>query len=390
MNAGYSSDYLFLLVIAYSFLTRPIAVLFHELGHAIPGLIYSKGKVRVFVGTMGNPKGMWKVNLGRLEINFKYAAYHRSGGVCYFDDEKISVNKRIVRIAGGPFMSLLCVLICCLLLKWIPFNGLAGTAIIGFATTSFLIFYGSAQISNRRVRLDNGRHTFNDLTIIRNILSEKKYKENYRKAAECYNSKNYKEASVRFKELIDHNLINPTNYRLTINSFMNIKDFETAKEMALEFENYYPKEAAHYSFSAHIYVRLNDFEKGLIAFQKSAAIDPGNVNLISNCGYSFLQLKRYDKAIAEFEKVIILDPNFSYAHANLGLAKFLNGKTEEGISIIEHSLQMDDKNAYGFLNMGKVKLLQNEKEEALKFFLRAKEIDANTHLVDEYIAKAKE
>ena len=389
MHTGYSSDYIILFVVAYVLVTMPFAVLFHELGHAIPSLIFSREKVKVFVGSMGNAKGMWKMNLGRLEINFRYVPTFLGKGICYSYGETLSVNKKIVRIAGGPFASLLCVAVSCFFIFHFPFDGIWSSMITGFAIASLILLFSSASISSRRVYTEGGRYTFSDFTVIRNLLGKKKFPENHAKAVSLYNDRKFEEAGIRFKKLIDRNFINPDIYVLAITCFMKIKNMEMARIIAEEFERTYPKEAAHYSFSAHVQIQLNDYEKGLAAFQKSLALEPDNLNLQYNCGYSFLQLKRYEEAIATFEKTIAVEPNSGYAFANLGLAKFLNGKTDAGIADIMHSLELDDKNPYGNLNLGIVRLQRNEKAEALKLFLKTKELDASVHLIDKYIAQAK-
>jgi tetratricopeptide (TPR) repeat protein len=389
MNHDFVSHYYPLFLVASVILTWPFTILFHELGHAIPSLLFCKGKVRICLGSMGNFKKGFKLNFGRLEIYIR-PLYVFKGGICFSDTSKISINKKIIRVAGGPFATLLCIFISFLFFYLFPFNKITSLFFLGFAITSLAVFLNVISISNKRIRVENGNYIYNDLTTIRNLFSEKKYPEKYKVAATFYNDKKFREAGLHFKQLIDHNLKNENIYSLAITSFMETKEYETALEIAEDFEKHYPKESAFRAYSAHIYGRLNNYEKALEGFQKSLLIEPENLNLHVNRGYCLLKLKRYQESITEFEKVIATEKTNSYAYTNMGLAKYMSGKKEEGIENLEHAIHLHDKDSYANLNLGIIKLIQNKKEEALDFFLKAKECNPETHLVDNYISQAKQ
>lgn len=96
--------YLLYLLIAI-ILARSVTTLIHELGHAIPSLLFSKGPVNVYVGSYGTEEKYLKIKLSRLCLYFRVNFLNWRIGMC--THEKIeSSRKQLIVILGGPFASL--------------------------------------------------------------------------------------------------------------------------------------------------------------------------------------------------------------------------------------------------------------------------------------------
>lgn len=83
-----------------------LTTFFHELGHAIPALIFTKEKdVTVIIGSYGQTGNYYKFNLGRLKIFFRFNLLNWRAGLCSFE-EPVSYKQDIIITLGGPVMSL--------------------------------------------------------------------------------------------------------------------------------------------------------------------------------------------------------------------------------------------------------------------------------------------
>ena len=63
-----------LIAISFIFLVffiRIFTTLIHELGHAIPSLIFTTQEVAIHVGSYGDDKNSFEIDLGRLKAFFK-------------------------------------------------------------------------------------------------------------------------------------------------------------------------------------------------------------------------------------------------------------------------------------------------------------------------------
>jgi hypothetical protein len=82
-----SSNMLYFPIILLIFLglvliTRPVTVLLHELGHAIPAILLTRQKVTIYIGSHGDPKKSLKFKLGLLEGYFRYNPFDWNRGLC--------------------------------------------------------------------------------------------------------------------------------------------------------------------------------------------------------------------------------------------------------------------------------------------------------------------
>ena len=51
---------------------RPITTFFHEMGHALPALMFSREAVTVYIGSYGDVSRSQKFTFGRLTIYFRF------------------------------------------------------------------------------------------------------------------------------------------------------------------------------------------------------------------------------------------------------------------------------------------------------------------------------
>ena len=100
----------FALILLLVWLLRPVAVLIHEMGHAIPAFICTKEIVEIQIG---KPREMELVDeiqqspqkTGRLRCAFSFRSSLQ--GFTGYDRESLSRKALLGVIAGGPFLSLM-------------------------------------------------------------------------------------------------------------------------------------------------------------------------------------------------------------------------------------------------------------------------------------------
>ncbi|HVV72184.1 MAG TPA: hypothetical protein VHI52_11915, partial [Verrucomicrobiae bacterium] len=93
-----------------------INVVFHEFGHAIPKMFWTKKDVRVFIGSLGEPGRYMRLSFGRLKIFIKPNPFLWMRGLCR-SEEWLPVSKQIIVTAMGPLVSLLLTVAPFILLK---------------------------------------------------------------------------------------------------------------------------------------------------------------------------------------------------------------------------------------------------------------------------------
>lgn len=117
----------------------PLSVLFHELGHGLASLIFTKYSVRIYLGP-DNETNNELFSLGRIRFHFKlsyFGKYHLEG-----DNIKLTTSERILISLGGPVFSLILVFSSLLVIYINNFKGETRSLIIGiliFNLVNFLI-----------------------------------------------------------------------------------------------------------------------------------------------------------------------------------------------------------------------------------------------------------
>lgn len=368
-------------------LSTPIIVFFHELGHSLLALLYTKDKVEMFIGSYGKTSDNYHFKIKRLHMHVERKVLKWRWGMC--QHYAIDGNyKKIFQILAGPFFPVLI---------GIAFFSLANSYFNDYviaAAIFFIIFCSFSMIynlipSDKPIVLENGSQTFNDGKLILNIIKFFSFDDEYMFAARHYNNKNYCEAFRHYKALIDkYKLKDSPTYMLCIESLYCIKDIDRMKQFIAESEKKFNFSSDELSSIGVYFSRLDEPEVAMQYYEKSLLIQ-ANSNALNNMGYSLNQLERYNQAIPYFDRAITLEPNQAYAYNNRGYAKLKLGFPDAGFEDFEVSYKLDHNNSYYYKNLGSYYFSKDEFATALDLFMKAKEMDTDTYKIDDDIEMAK-
>jgi tetratricopeptide (TPR) repeat protein len=368
-------------------LSTPIIVFFHELGHSLLALLFTKEKVEMFIGSYGKTTDNYNIKIGRLHIHVERKVFKWRSGMCRHQaiDKKY---KQIFQILAGPVFPVIIALIFYAVADRFFNDYIIGSAIFLILFCSFSLLYNLIP-SSKPIIQHNGKETFNDGKLILLVIKNLSFLERYQIAAEYYNGKNYAEAFKHFKAIIDkHNFTDNHTHMLCIQCLYSIKDIDQMKYFIEESEEKLNFNSDELSNIGVFFSRLGDHEIAMAYYEKSLALTE-NANALNNMGYSLNLLERYTEALPYFDKAISIDPEPAYAYNNRGYAKLKLGFIEEGFEDFQMSYKLDPNNSYYFKNLGLYHLSKNEYSMALELFEKAKELDADTYKIDVDIEMAK-
>jgi len=369
--------------------TRPITVLFHELGHGVTALLLTKDKITLYIGSYGNPKNSFNIQVGRLEFFLKYNPVFWKLGLCVFHGKSITTNRQMLILLSGPLASLFLAFLCYYVAFESNFHN--GIVIICVVILISAIFDFVINIipSNEPIHLYNGSIVYNDGRQLKQLLELNTLPPEYAEGEEYYVNQEYEKASKCFQNIISRGISNANVYRLIISSYMQLKDYEKALKFHQVLEEHYIINSNDYGSLGLAKSHLGYYKDGITNFNKSLDLNPNNKFSLNNRGYTFNILEEYNKAISDFDHALKIDPESAYTFNNRGLAKIKLGREEEGLKDIETSMSMDDKNSYAYKNLGIYYFDKKNFDEALKLFEKSYEFDNDTHLIKDYIDKAK-
>ncbi len=368
--------------------SHPITVLLHELGHAIPALIFTGKKVTVYIGSFGETTKSFRFKIGLLEFWVRKTLFWKTG-LCSPSSTDMSLLKKILFILGGPLASLTIAGVTSYYVFKYDMHGTFKMIMVFFTLCSIFDFLSNIIPSNVPQALPNGQATYNDGTKLRQLFGLKKFSKEYQIAADLYNDKEFKRAAPLFEQFLRKGYSFDDVYRLAYTSYIFLKDYNKAYELLKTFESAEQMNSDDYYNFGFVcsFLQLNEEKDNNL--QKSLDLNPDNPYSLNLIGYELNKQNKFTEAIPYFNKAIIIQPEFAYAYNNRGHAKIEIEKIAEGLADINYSIQLDKENSYAYRNLGIYHLKLNQLQKAESLFLKAKEMDENTELIEELLVKAK-
>ena len=376
-------------IIAVACIISPITVLIHELGHAIPTLLFTTKEVEIYIGSYGNSEGNLPIKIGRLKIFFKYNVLLWNAGLCTRKEGAISIWKELIILFSGPVFSLVSGVFVCYCSFFYSSDEKIHFLGFIFLGSSILDFSANIFPNQRSIRLDDGSLVYNDGQQIIQLIKYRILPLEYRVANKLYNQKEYGKAGEIYLKMLNKGIIKHYIFKMTILSLLFAKVYEKAKKTHYQFAYQFHLDSNDYSNMGYIYAELNDLDKSIEMYEESLKINPKNIDALNNRGYQYTLKKEFEKAIIDFDKAIALNEDYTYALNNRGYVKMELGLLEEGLVDIKQSILKDGNNPHAHRNLGIYYLYTKNKQQAITSLERAYALDADTHLINELIEKAK-
>jgi tetratricopeptide (TPR) repeat protein len=366
--------------------THPITVILHELGHAIPAILFTRKKVTVYIGSYGETKKSLKFRFGLLEVQLKKSIFWKTG-LCRTSATSLSLTKKVIFIVCGPLASLTFAIVTSFVVFTYDMHGGLKMIMSFFTLAAAWDFISNIIPNNHPIKLADGSVCYNDGHSLRKLFYYKRFLIEYESSAELYNQKEFGKAALAFRDILQLGFQDEDIYRLAYTSFLLNQQYQDAYEYIIELETKYSLNSDDYYNLGYLLTFRGVGKDKENYFEKSLELNPSNPHALNAIGYILNTKLRFEEARPYFEKALKIDPQHAYAMNNLGHAKIEMEQLEEGLAHISHSLELNDENSYAYRNLGIYHLKLNNSTEAERFFLKAKALDQDTELIEELLSK---
>jgi len=371
------------------FFTRIITTLIHELGHAIPSLMFTDGEVAIHIGSYGDDKNSFKIDLGRLKAFFKIDIVKWNIGLCQHQAAKTYLQNILI-VLGGPIFSVMIGVILLFLLNVKTWSDEIVFIFAFFIFSSVWDFLSNIIPTKTPIIMHDGSVTYNDGFHLVQLMKESKLPPTYFEGLDFLNEKKYEQAISSFKTLIETGHDKKNIRLLLVESLTHAKKYnEAVDQINILFEK---KQIQIHDFNSigYLQIKKGDFTNAIISLNKYLYKNYQDATALTNRGFSYLQLGEYEKSIQDLNSAILHNPKSAQAYNNRGLAKVRLGQTTEGLADINKSKSLDDSNAHVFLHLGYYFQKINQPKEAHKNFQKAKDMEIDFHGIDYLIETTRE
>ena len=374
--------------IAIVLLSRSITTFFHEMGHAIPALLFTKAPVTVYIGSYGNISKSLKINIGRLTIYFTFNFFAWKIGMCRHKSSGILINE-IITILGGPLMS---IVVSLFLIIYMAKNGASNAmaSIFGvFILSAIWDFIVNIYPSKSPFYLHDGSFIYSDGYQLKRLLQESTFPEEYFNALKKYHEKKYADAAQDLKTILNNGFKKREIYRLLCECFDKEKNYTEAISYYEEYYSHFKFQTEDYAHLGSLFLKKGEYQQALTSLEQALHKDYANPRTINDKGMTLLELGNTELAIQEFTSAIHFQPKFADAYRNRGYAKMKINQLDEAYQDFQAALQKDASSPYNHLYLGKYFEKRWQYEEALMHYEKAKELGIDYHGIDFDIAEVK-
>jgi tetratricopeptide (TPR) repeat protein len=123
------------------------------------------------------------------------------------------------------------------------------------------------------------------------------------------------------------------------------------------------------------YYERNDFNNAIVEFQKALFATTDSylkADIYNFIGYSYLRMQEYQKSILQFQKALEIRPGYGYANDNLGFAFIMSGDLDSGKFYLNTALKTENNDAgYSYRNFALYHQKRQEYEQAEEYFQKA-------------------
>lgn len=388
MSAGQTIVNLCLFIFGMA-ITRPLTVVLHELGHAIPFILFTRTRTTIYVGSYGDPNGSLHFRIGLLEVWFKYNPLLWRMGLCVSATEQIAVNKRIVATLMGPVTSFLFATAVIIPAFVFEVQDWAKFLLCMLFASAMLDLEQNLRYSETVIQLYDGTTTHTDGYTLRQLLTHKRQSRVSQRIEQLY-SKNQFTAVVKAVLALK----NPSDhfahlYSIAAYCALCLKDYDQTLALLDTLSRLGSLRAEEYAYRGVAWFEKGEFLEAEHAFQQCINRDPLQVQALFHLGNTCMVLDKYSEAIPIFDRFLAAKPQDALAYCSRGLAKSKIGMKAEGFNDIYDALRIDPNNAYAYRNLGIYHLDQGEADQALQHFLKAREINPATQGLDQLIEAAR-
>jgi len=361
---------------------RSVTTLFHELGHAIPALLFSSQPVVVHVGSYGDISHSLRLPLGRLTVYLKFNILDWQLGLCRHEGD-INYLHWFIIILGGPLISLIIAgfMLYGLFQEAVP----DGTKVVMglFLLSSTWDFFINIIPSSQPMKLHDGDMIHNDGYQLQRLLKLGTHSYDFDLAMDHWKSGKVETAISNLEHLRTTMPKNRIIAQALIEVLLKEQRYEAAKTQFEQF--YYDKKLKPHEFELQgdIYKGLRDWPKAVNAYNNYLYHNYVDYNVINKKVEVMLEMGAFEQAVTDARiSIQIAEGKNFLGWLNYGRIQLRERNFAEAEKYLLKAVNAKDGSASAHLHLAFYYEECYEYESALKHFSRAKDLGTDYHGID--------
>jgi len=346
---------------------------FHEMGHAIPALLFTKKSVKVYIGSYGDISNTMSFSIGRLIMYFKWNIFDWKLGMCQHEGVLDNTMKSVLIILGGPVASLLVSLPLIWNIRTLEQNELLFFGSLIFIAAACLDLIVNLYPFHSPILMHDGSITFNDGRSLLMVLTRSASPEliEYQK---MYADKEYEKLIEKGNTQIEKNPKKRIAYDFVIESQMQLKQYDEALDSFLLLKENIGLIDEDYFSIGKAYKALNKHKEALKYFQHFRYKNYQNPELLFEIADLHFVMGNIEKSSEDLNILLSLDLNNYKGQFLRSQILTSNREFDEALKILNILVEVNPKDPLLYFQFGLVYERRNQDALAHENYVKAQSL----------------
>lgn len=354
-------------------LATPINVILHEIGHAIPSLLFTKGDVHIDLGDSDKGK-ICDFRIGRLRFSFSWhnLLFHHG-----LTRHKLAPSFNALRLIllSGVIFNFASLFFCVRFL--LPSINSQYSAVIISALFLNCAFLSIGSLIPRQVSINNAQFASDGLLFIRTFQAKHRFPIEFARLIEKREFQN----TIKFLEKkLDIIPDDEITLRAAISISLRPQGYHILSHFR-EILKTKPHSAENLEFLFLSSIHLSDEAAARFYLNQWGAIDPDSPTFKSNSAFLAMENGQHTVAFAVFSELLKQRGETAYVLGNLAYIEYMLGNLNKSAELLARALQLNPNEAYVHRAMALIELVKENKESAKQAYTRAKGLNEGVYRI---------
>lgn len=352
---------------------RSLTTLVHEMGHAIPALLFTKETVKVYIGTYGDISKGLNILIGRFQIFFYFNPFDWKIGMCtHKGTDRFWHN--VLIIIGGPIASLFISIP--LINRFMSGSMTNEVKFISMViiVASMIDFLVNIIPSSRQIYMHDGTVGYNDGLQLQMLLARKNLTEEHLVLESLVKEEKHGEVMALCSKHIAEDGNDPLIHRLMIDTLIKQQDHDKALDAYRRYEQLFGLSDSDKFELGKLLIQLDRHNQALPFFEDCMERSFQDPNLLYHIALVKKEQGNFHEAIKRLNGAIYYGMETVDTFLLRGQVNMRLGNHEDAYEDLKTAHQLEEDHPALIYNIGKWHLIQGDKEHARDCYLNAKEL----------------
>ena len=346
---------------------------FHEMGHAIPALLFTKKSVKVYIGSYGDISNTFFLSLGRLKLYFKWNIFDWKLGMCQHEGGLDSTLKNVLIIIGGPIASLFVSIPFILSLRSIQQNELLFFISVVFIAAAIYDLIVNLFPFKSPILMHDGSVAFNDGRSLLMVLTSSTSPAQI-EFQKLYAAKEYDTLVEKSNAYIDNDPRDRMAYDFVIAAQTQLKQYDEVLDSYLILKENIGLIDKDYFGIGKAYKALNNRQEAMKYFQHFRYKNFQNPELVYEIADLHFTNGNMEACAEDLNVLLSLDPHNYKGQFLYSQILTSNREFDEALDILNSLSEADPKDPMVYFQFGLVYERRNQDTLAHENYLKAESL----------------